>query len=334
MNYPNSVRIIEVGPRDGLQNIKEPIETRHKVAYIEMLAEAGCRDIEITAFVHPKLIPQLSDSSEVCHLLSRKQAESQRSPDYFGDVNYSVLVPNIKGLERAIECGIKEVAVFTAASETFNQKNTNTSIDGSIERFREVIASARANGIKVRGYISTAFYCPFEGRISPDKVVEVTAKLFDLGIYEISLGDTIGAAVPTDVEKLLEKVLARFKANTIALHMHDTRGTALANVVQGLRMGISIFDASAGGLGGCPFAPGAAGNLATEDLVYTLDKMDIKTGIDLEKLTRASRFMENILGRQLPSRYLSALGVACGEPRPEGRETSPSGGQASKCAKC
>ena len=327
MNYPDSVRIIEVGPRDGLQNIKEPIETKHKVSYIEMLAQAGCRDIEITAFVHPKLIPQLSDSVEVCNLLHRKQAESQRPlpaginsvppvptnvGNYFGDINYSALVPNIKGLERAIECGIKDVAVFTAASETFNQKNTNTSIDGSIERFREVVNLARSNNIKVRGYISTAFYCPFEGRISPDKVVDVSAKLFDLGISEVSLGDTIGAAVPTDVEKLLEQVLARFETNTIALHMHDTRGTALANVVQGLRMGMSIFDTSAGGLGGCPFAPGAAGNLATEDLVYTLEKMDIKTGIDLEKLSQASRFMENILGYSLPSRYLHA----------------------SKCAKC
>jgi hydroxymethylglutaryl-CoA lyase len=314
MNYPNSVRIVEVGPRDGLQNIKEPIETAHKVSYIEMLADAGCRDIEITAFVHPKLIPQLSDSVEVCNLLSRKQ-----------NVNYSVLVPNIKGLERSIECGIKEVAVFTAASQTFTQKNTNTSIDGSIERFREVVNLACSNHIKVRGYISTAFYCPFEGRISPDKVVEVTAKLFELGIYEVSLGDTIGAAVPTDVETLLEQVLARFKANTIALHMHDTRGTALANVVQGLKMGINVFDASAGGLGGCPFAPGATGNLATEDLVYTLEKMNIKTGIDIDKLSQASRFMENILGRQLPSRYLSALGVASGGPRPDGRETSLSG---------
>lgn len=308
MPYPASVRIVEVGPRDGLQNIKEPIETRHKVSYIELLAEAGCRDIEITAFVHPKLVPQLSDSFELCNLIREKSASPLSPSHVFGrqDISYSALVPNIKGLERAIECGIKKVAVFTAASETFNQKNTNTSIDGSIERFREVVALARSNNIKVRGYVSTAFYCPFEGRIPPDKVVDVSAKLFDLGIYEVSLGDTIGAAVPTEVEEVLEKILGRFKADTIALHMHDTRGTALANVVQGLRMGISVFDASAGGLGGCPFAPGAAGNLATEDLVYTLEKMNIKTGIDLGKLSQASRFMEGILGYSLPSRYLQA----------------------------
>lgn len=309
MSYPRSVRIVEVGPRDGLQNVKETIKTQDKVTFIKMLVEAGCRYIEISSFVHPKLVPQLSDSSELCSIICGKSAPGKTfSPDVPAaeDINYSALVPNLKGLERAIECGIREIAVFTAASETFNQKNTNTSIDGSIERFREVVALARSNNIKVRGYVSTAFHCPFEGRIAPDKVVDVTAKLFDLGIYEVSLGDTIGAAVPTDVETLLEKVLARFAVNTIALHMHDTRGTALANVIQGLRMGIGVIDASAGGLGGCPFAPGAAGNVATEDVVYALENMNIKTGIDLDKLCQASRFMEKLLGYPLPSRYLRA----------------------------
>lgn len=285
--------MVEVGPRDGLQNIGEHIATKDKIAFIEMLAGAGCRYIEITAFVNPKLIPQLADSKEVCQGLGEKP-----------DVHYSALVPNSKGIESALECGIKEIAVFTAASETFNLKNTNISIDGSIERFKDVINVARKNNVLVRGYVSTCFVCPFEGAISPDKVVEVTSKLFDLGIYEVSLGDTIGAAVPTDVERLLEKVLSMFKNGAIALHMHDTRGTALANVIQGLRMGISVFDTSAGGLGGCPFAPGAAGNLATEDLVYTLEKMNVKTGIDIDKLTVASRFIEKALGYDLPSRYL------------------------------
>lgn len=293
MSYPAAVKVVEVGPRDGLQNIGEHIATKDKIAFIEMLAGAGCRYIEITAFVNPKLIPQLADSKEVCQGLGEKP-----------DVHYSALVPNSKGIESALECGIKEIAVFTAASETFNLKNTNISIDGSIERFKDVINVARKNNVLVRGYVSTCFVCPFEGAISPDKVVEVTSKLFDLGIYEVSLGDTIGAAVPTDVERLLEKVLSMFKNGAIALHMHDTRGTALANVIQGLRMGISVFDTSAGGLGGCPFAPGAAGNLATEDLVYTLEKMNVKTGIDIDKLTVASRFIEKALGYDLPSRYL------------------------------
>ncbi|MBI5359895.1 MAG: hydroxymethylglutaryl-CoA lyase [Planctomycetes bacterium] len=288
------VKIVEVGPRDGLQNIKDSISTENKVRFVEMLADAGCTNIEITAFVHPKLIPQLADSGEVCAKLAVRPG-----------VQYSVLVPNAKGMERAIEFGIKEIAVFTAASETFNMKNTNTTIDGSIERFREVVDMARKNNIAVRGYVSTVFGCPFEKQIAPEKVLEVTGKLFDLGIYEVSLGDTIGVAVPTDVERVLEKVLAKFDMAKIALHMHDTRGTALANVVKGREMGITVFDASAGGLGGCPFAPGAAGNLATEDIVYTFEKMGVSTGIDIEKLTQASRFMEGVLGRKLPSRYLS-----------------------------
>lgn len=307
MPYPAAVTIVEVGPRDGLQSIPDVIPTAAKLAYIRGLAAAGLSVIEVAGFVSPKWVPQLADAEAVCSDL----------PAAAG-VRYIALVPNLQGYERAVQAGLKEVAVFTAASETFNQKNINTSINGSIDRFRPVVAQAKALGIPVRGYISTCFGCPYEGPVTPAKVAEVTARLFDLGIDEISLGDTIGVAAPSDVERVLDPVLARFEAARIALHMHDTRGTALANVMKGLEMGITIFDSSAGGLGGCPYAPGAAGNLATEDLVYALHRMGIQTGIDLDKLVEASRYMESVLGHPLPSRYLQAAGgikSAGGDPR-------------------
>lgn len=286
--YPSQVKVVEVGPRDGLQNVKEIIPTEGKIAYINKLVKAGCRYVEVTSFVHPKLVPQLADSKEVYSQLARQEG-----------VHYIALVPNAKGMERALEAQVQEIAVFTSASETFSLKNTNASIAESLQRCREVAEIAQRHRIPFRGYISTAFGCPFEGPVPPTKVVEVASELFDMGVYEVSIGDTIGIAVPSDVEQLLSEILRRFSPGQIALHMHDTRHTALANVSKGLELGITAFDSSSGGLGGCPFAPGASGNLATEDLVYMLHKMGIKTNIDLQQLGEATRFMEQVLARPL-----------------------------------
>jgi len=288
--YPSQVKVVEVGPRDGLQNVKEIIPTESKIAYIEKLVEAGCRYIEVTSFVHPKWVPQLADSKEVYSQLPRKEG-----------VHYIALVPNVKGMETALEIRVQEIAVFTSASETFSQKNTNASIAESLQRCREVAEIARRHRIPFRGYISTSLGCPFEGPVSSNKVVEIADELFDMGVYEVSIGDTIGIAVPSDVERLLNDILGRFSPDLIALHMHDTRHTALANILRGLDLGITAFDASSGGLGGCPFAPGASGNLATEDLVYMLHKMGITTNIDLKELGEATRFIEKVLGRPLLS---------------------------------
>jgi hydroxymethylglutaryl-CoA lyase len=289
------VTIVEVGPRDGLQNIKESITTEDKVAYIQMLADAGCSHIEVTSFVHPRWVPQLADSAELYARLAQREG-----------VRYSALVPNAKGMERAVKAAVKEVAVFISASETFSLKNTNGSIAENLQQVREIMDMAGQSNIPVRGYVTTSFGCPFEGAVSVRKVVDLTGRLFDLGVYAVCLGDTIGVAAPTDVEKVLEAVLPRFDAERIALHMHDTRGTALANVLRGLDLGITTFDTSAGGLGGCPFAPGAAGNLATEDLVYVLSRMGMETKIGLDKLVEASSFMERVLGYPLPSKCLRA----------------------------
>ena len=286
--YPGQVKVVEVGPRDGLQNVEEIIPTESKIAYIKKLIKAGCRYIEVTSFVHPKWIPQLADSKEVYSQLPRDEG-----------VHYIALVPNVKGMETALEVGVQEIAIFTSASETFSQKNTNASVTESLRRCREVAEIARRNRIPFRGYISTAFGCPFEGPVSPNRVVEIADELFDMGVYEVSIGDTIGIAVPSDVERLLNKILGRFSPDRIALHMHDTRHTALANILRGLDLGITTFDASSGELGGCPYAPGASGNLATENLVYMLNKMGITTNIDLKKLGEATRFIEKVLRRPL-----------------------------------
>lgn len=296
MSSSNYVKIVEVGPRDGLQNIREVIATEDKATYVQMLAEAGCRHIEVTSFVHPRWVPQLADSAELYASIARKEG-----------VCYSVLVPNAKGMERAVEVGVEEVAIFVGASETFNLKNTNASTAEILQQLHQVMDIARQSNIPVRGYVSTSFGCPFEGTMSTQKVVDLTGRLFDLGVYAVSLGDTIGVAAPTDVEQVLEAILSRFDAERISLHMHDTRGTALANVLRGLDLGITTFDTSAGGLGGCPFAPGAAGNLATEDLVYALNRMGIETKIDLGKLIEASSLMEKVLGYPLSSKCLQAM---------------------------
>ena len=298
---PERVTIYEVGPRDGLQNEPENVPTAVKVAFIEKLADAGLCAIEITSFVKASAIPQLADAADVVRGVKRRSG-----------LRLPVLVPNMKGFDAARAVGVREVAVFTAASETFNRKNINCGIEESIERFRPVVQTAADEKIRVRGYISTAFGCPFEGRIEPESVREVVHMLLDLGIEEISIGDTIGVATPNQVYDVIETLYASgVTREVLALHFHDTRGTALANVCAGLDCGVTIFDSSAGGLGGCPYAPGATGNLATEDLLYLLEGLGVSTGVSLAGIAEASIYLAKETGRKPPSRYLAArLGTA------------------------
>jgi hydroxymethylglutaryl-CoA lyase len=291
----DSVRIVEVGPRDGLQNEKVTIATQVKIDYVTALSDAGLRVIEAGAFVSPKWVPQMADTAQV-------YAEIPKDPG----VEYPVLVPNMRGLERAIEAGVRSIAIFTASSDTFNQRNINRTIDQSFENYAPVVGRARAEGMKVRGYVSTAFGCPYEGDVPPEKVLEVSARLLDLGCYEVSVGDTIGVGTPMQVQGVIGILLQVIPASKLAMHFHDTRGTALANTLAALEMGITTFDASSGGLGGCPYAPGASGNLATEDLVYMLDKMAIPTGVSLDRLVQASAIIAPYLDHPLPGRYLQA----------------------------
>jgi len=285
---PNHIRIVEVGPRDGLQNEEEIISTDDKVRFIELLADAGYSDIEVTSFVSPKRVPQLADAAEVLSRIPRREG-----------LRYSVLVPNEKGLERALEAGANAVALFTAASETFNQRNIGMSIGESLETFRRMMSIARGENLWVRAYISTAFVCPYEGRIGPEQVLPVVDDLLEMGVDELSIGDTIGHAAPEDVRNLTEALLPAIPLDRCAYHFHETRGRALENVQAALQYGISIYDSSAGGTGGCPFAPGAAGNLATEDLIRFLDGEAIETGIEIEKVSEATYFLESRLGRPL-----------------------------------
>lgn len=287
------VSIVEVGPRDGLQNEPGTVSTEDKLEFCRLLAESGIRQIEATSFVSPRWVPQLADADEVARRLPRLEG-----------VVWSALVPNERGLDRALQAGLRRVAVFTAASETFNQKNTNRSIEQSLADFAPLVRRALAAGASVRGYVSTCFVCPYEGAIEPDRVVRVAERLVEMGVDQVSLGDTVGQAVPTEVRRTLGRLLEVLPPDRLALHLHDTCGTALANVWVGLEMGIATYDSSAGGLGGCPYAPGAAGNLATEDLVYMLERMGISTGVDLEKVVRAAAFIEQVLGRPLWSRQL------------------------------
>jgi hydroxymethylglutaryl-CoA lyase len=289
------VHVVEVGPRDGLQNEKVTIPTEAKIDYITALADAGLRTIEAGAFVSPKWVPQMADTAEVYRNIPKDPG-----------VDYPVLVPNMKGLERAIEAGVTSVSIFTAASETFNKRNINMSIDESFENYAPVAARARAEGMRVRGYVSTAFGCPYEGDVAPEKVLEVCARLLDLGCYEVSVGDTIGVGTPVQVQGVIGILLQVIPASKLAMHFHDTRGTALANTLAALEMGIAIFDASSGGLGGCPYAPGASGNMATEDLVYMLEKMGIDTAVDLNRLVAASQIIAPYLDHPLPGKYLQS----------------------------
>jgi hydroxymethylglutaryl-CoA lyase len=292
-DLPQRVRIVEVGPRDGLQNETKVVSTEKKSQFIKLLAAAGLKEIEVASFVHPKWAPQLADAEDLIPRL-----------EPLPDVRYSALVPNMKGLDRALASGIRRIAVFTAASETFNRKNVNMGVQESIDVFQPVIAKALKEKITVRGYVSTCFVCPYEGTIAKEKVVGVTRSLLDLGVDEVSIGDTIGAATPKDVETTVGYLIGLFGSEKLAMHFHDTYGTAVANVYQALQMGIATFDSSAGGLGGCPYAPGASGNAATEELVYLFDKLGVETGVSLPMLRRASHFIGQELAHDLPSRVL------------------------------
>src|SRR5262245_7558577 len=276
------VTVVEVGPRDGLQNESAAVSTPDKIEFVNRLTAAKLPVIEVSAFVSPKWVPQMADAAAVFAGITRRAG-----------TRYSALVPNLAGLDRAMAAGVSEIAVFAAATETFSRKNINQSIDESLANYRQVSERALAAGLRVRGYLSTAFGCPFEGDVPPARVADVAARILDLGVFEISVSDTIGIAHPGQVPRLLDAVTARVPVDRAALHLHDTRGTALANVVTALPFGIITFDASAGGLGGCPYAPGAAGNLATEDLIYVLNGLGIDTGVQLDAVTAASTFIES-----------------------------------------
>ncbi|MAB33101.1 MULTISPECIES: hydroxymethylglutaryl-CoA lyase [Thalassospira] len=293
---PAHVKIVEVGPRDGLQNEKGMVATDIKVELIHRLCNAGLSVIEATAFVSPKWVPQMADASDVMARILRKPG-----------VTYPVLAPNLKGLEAAIEAGATEVAVFGAASESFSQKNINCSIAESLDRFRPVVAAARDANIAVRGYVSCVLGCPYEGEIAPQKVTDVAKALFDMGAYEISLGDTIGTGTPGKAQAMIEAVANQVAIEKLAAHFHDTYGQALANLLAVLQMGVATIDSSVAGLGGCPYAKGASGNVATEDVVYMLNGLGIETGVDLEKLAETGSWITGKIGRQSGSKANLAL---------------------------
>jgi hydroxymethylglutaryl-CoA lyase len=296
MTLPSRVRIVEVGPRDGLQNEAGQLPAAIKVELINRLADCGLKSIEAAAFVSPKWVPQMADSSEVMTAIDRR-----------ADVAYPVLVPNIKGLEAAVAAGAREVAVFAAASEAFSQMNINCSIAESLERFRPVIDAAYEADIRVRGYVSCVLGCPYQGSVAPLAAAEVAWALFDMGCHEVSLGDTIGVGTPRKTQDLIEAVARRIPLKKIAGHFHDTYGMAVANIYASLEMGVAIFDSSVAGLGGCPYAPGAAGNVATEDVVWLLQGLGIDTAVDLAKLVETAHWISQKLGREPNSRVARAL---------------------------
>ncbi len=292
------VRIVEVGPRDGLQNERVFVSTQTKVAFVQALVAAGLRDVEVSSFVHPKAVPQVADAEAVFAALPRSEG-----------VRYSALVPNLRGLERALACELDEIAVFTGSTDSFVGKNIRMTIAESLERFAPVVPGAVDAGLTVRGYVSTAFGCPYEGAVEPQQGIRVAERLFAMGCREISIGDTIGVATPGAVTRWLDAAEGRLPFDRLAMHFHDTRGTALANVMVALERGIRVFDSCAGGLGGCPYAPGASGNLATEDLVYALHGTGLETGVDLDALVLASRVIAGELDHGLPGRYFQAARV-------------------------
>ncbi len=293
---PKKATIVEVGARDGLQNEKLTVPTGDKIRFIDLLSESGLRWIEATSFVRPKAIPQLADAAEVFSGI-------RKAPG----VRYPVLVPNLKGYERAKGCGADAIAVFTAASEAFTRRNINMTIEESIVTFADVIRRAKSDGLWVRGYVSTAFGSPFGDVVTPQAVRDVCIRLVELGCDEISVGDTIGVGVPSQVEELVPLLAHAISLDRLALHFHDTRGTALANIYAALQQGVHIFDSSAGGLGGCPYAPGATGNVGTEDVLYMLHGMSIETGVDLAKVRAASRFIRGVIDHDLTSKAFHAL---------------------------
>ena len=292
---PRRITIVEVGPRDGLQNEQALVSTADKIEFVNRLSAAHLPVIEVTAFVSPTWVPQMADAAEVF-------AGIARAPG----TRYAALVPNLPGLDRAIAAGVTDIAICASSTETFSRKNINQSISDSLTTYKAVCDRAIGAGLRVRGYLSTAFGCPFDGAVAPGQVASVAGRLADLGVFEVVISDTIGIAHPGQVPRVLEAVLARVPADRLALHYHDTRGTALANVLASLPFGIATYDASAGGLGGCPYAPGAAGNLATEDLVYMLDGLGIETGVSLAAVSHASAFIASKIDHRLPSRYAQA----------------------------
>jgi isopropylmalate/homocitrate/citramalate synthase len=296
MHLPKSVKLVEVGPRDGLQNEKTVVPTAVKVELINRLSKTRLKVIEAGSFVSPKWVPQMADTAEVLARIDRASG-----------VSYPVLVPNLKGFEAALAAGAREIAVFAAASETFSKENINCSIAESLERFEPVCAAAKAKGIAVRGYISCVLWCPYEGRIAGSAVTKVAERLLDLGCYEISLGETIGKGTPLEVQHLIDAVSGKIPRERLAVHFHDTYGQALANVLAALEKGIGVVDSSVAGLGGCPYAPGASGNVASEDVLYMLNGMDIETGVDLAALTETGRFISQALKRQPASKTNVAL---------------------------
>ena len=298
MALPERVRIVEVGPRDGLQNEPAAIDTAAKVAFVEALADAGHSTIEVTAFVSRKWVPQMADAGEVLAAIRRRKG-----------VRYVALVPNMTGLQRARESGVEDIAIFAAASQTFSRKNINQTIAESLTTYSQVCEEALRSGMRVRAYLSTSFGCPFEGAVPAGTVADIAARMIDFGASEVALSDTIGIAHPGQVPEVVSEVTRRVPLDRVALHFHDTRGTALVNVYAGLQAGVTTFDASAGGLGGCPFAPGAAGNLATEDLLYMLDGLGIESGVALDGVIAASTPMEALVGHPLPSRVFRAAAV-------------------------
>jgi hydroxymethylglutaryl-CoA lyase len=293
---PKSVKIVEVGPRDGLQNEQGIVPLAAKILLVEQLADAGCCVIETGSFVSPKWVPQMADSAAVFQQIKRKS-----------NVRYTALTPNLRGLEAAIEAQVDEVAIFGAASESFSQKNINCSIAESLERFLPVIELAQKHQLPVRGYVSCVLGCPYEGHISAQKVAQVSQQLLDMGCYEISLGDTIGVGTPLKTQQMLDAVLSCMTADKLAVHFHDTYGQALVNILVALQQGISVVDSAVSGLGGCPYAKGASGNVATEDLVYMLDGMNIETGINLKQLSQAGSNMMQALGRRSNSKVTHAI---------------------------
>ena len=295
MNLPSKVRIVEVGPRDGLQNEKQLVPSAVKLALIDRLGAAGLQTIEATAFVSPKWVPQMGDAAEVMAGLSRRP-----------DVSYPVLVPNLRGFEQALAAGAQEIAVFAAASEAFSQKNINCSIAESLARFRPLAEAARSHNSRVRGYVSCVLGCPYQGEVRPEAVAEVAARLLEMGCYEISLGDTIGVGTPAGVQRMLDEVALRVPVSRLAGHYHDTYGQALANIYASLERGVAGFAASVAGLGGCPYAAGASGNVATDDVAYTLNGLGIETGVDLDRLVDAGAFICAALGREPASKVARA----------------------------